>query len=131
MAVDRSGGSGHRAARARALLAASALVAGLLAALPALAQPAAPPAISFLPEEEALFRDILARDPAGPVVLAAPPVLGTMVPLDIPLQAFPGPVTTLVPATRGLRYLRIAAGVAVVDPDTRRVVQILAIVPRP
>ena len=122
------------AARRRAFAAGLLLAAGLLVLLPAgpaQAQTAPAPAIQFLPEEEALFRDFLAREPAPPLALAAPPAVGAMIPLEVPLQVFPGPVMTLVPATRGLRYLRTPAGIAAVDPDTRRVSQILAIAPRP
>jgi hypothetical protein len=48
-----------------------------------------------------------------------------MIPLEVPLQTFPGSLMALVPATRGLRYLKTPAGVVAVDPDTRRAVQIL------
>ena len=128
------GADGGHPARSPAAAAGVLLAAGLLVLLPARpapAQTAPAPTIHFLPEEEALFRDFLARDPAAPPALAEPPALGTMIPLEVPLQAFPGPVMTLVPATRGLRYLRTPAGIAAVDPDTRRVSQILAMAPRP
>lgn len=128
--VREAPGPRRRAGAACLLLAAGLL--GLPPTGPASAQTGAAPAIRFLPEEEALFRDLLARDPAGPVaLLAQPPAPGTMIPIEIPLQAFPGPVMALVPATRGLRYLRTPDGVVAVDPDTRRVVQILPPAPRP
>ncbi len=116
----------RRAPPARSLLAAC-----LLFALPALAQQGGAPTIRFLPEEETLFRELLARDPAAPVTLKDPPAIGAMIPIEVPLQPFPGRVMAEVPATRSLRYVKTAAGVIVVDPDTRRVVQVLALGARP
>ena len=113
-----------------ALMASDPGTTAFLAAAPAAAQ-TAPPAISFLPEEEVLFRDLLARDPAAPVTLKDPPAIGAMIPIEVPLQPFPDRVMAEVPATRGLRYVKTAAGVIVVDPDTRRVVQVLALGARP
>lgn len=124
-----SRGAARRSPAAAGLLALALLV--LVPAAPAPAQTGSAPAIQFLPDEEALFRDFLARDPAPPVALPEAPAVGTMIPLAIPLQAFPGSLMALVPATRGLRYLRTPAGIVAVDPDTRRAVQILGLAQRP
>lgn len=137
--VGRGPGTLPASVLAACLLVASSAVPSLpgegllrdLLAGPALAQAGAAPTIRLQPEEEALFRDLLARDPAAPAALDGPVAVGTMVPIAVPLQVFPGPVMAAVPATRGLRYVRTAGGVVVVDPDTRRVVQILAPAPRP
>jgi hypothetical protein len=123
-APSREASGARRGARAACLLLAAGLLA-LAPAGPAPAQTGSAPAIQFLPEEEALFRDFLARDPAAPVALPEPPAVGAMIPLEVPLQTFPGSLMALVPATRGLRYLKTPAGVVAVDPDTRRAVQIL------
>ncbi len=101
------------------------IVAGMLMSVPAFAQSdGSTPAIRFLPAEEALFRDLVAPEPTRAEVLRDP-VIGAVVPLPVDLQRFPGEVMAMVPATRGLRYVKTADGIVVVDPDTRRIVQVL------
>ncbi len=102
----------------------SLMAASLLLALPALAQTGSPPEIRLIPAEEALFRQLVARDPAEPVALPQAATVGAMIPLEVELQRFPGGLMAEVPSTRALRYLRTTDGIVVVDPDTRRVVQI-------
>ncbi len=98
--------------------------ASLLLALPAFAQAGgSAPAIRFLPAEEAQFRDLAAAEPAETAALGDP-AIGVMVPLPVDLQRFPGPIMAMVPATRGLRYIKTADRILVVDPDTRRIVQV-------
>ena len=107
------------------------IAASLLFALPVLAQTGSPPEIRFIPAEEALFRELVAREPARPVALPRPAAVGATIPLEIELQRFPGALMAEVPSTRALRYVRTTDGIVVVDPDTRRVVQIFTLAAQP
>jgi hypothetical protein len=96
----------------------------VLAVLLVLALPAAAQPLPFSPREEAIFRDLVARDRAKPAAVAEQLAVGGLVPLEVELQMIPGGIATEVPVLRTYRYITTPAGIVVVDSDTRRVVQI-------
>ena len=53
------------------------------------------------------------------------PVIGVVVPTNIELEEMPGTIVQLVPDTKAFRLARVINQVVIVDPDTRRVVEVI------
>ena len=106
---------------------------GLLAAAPASAQsssttvtttaPSATGAITIAPEQRTVIRQRLTT--AKPVQLKERVTVGMTVPSEVELVEVPETVVTQVPTVRTFRYFRWNDDVVLVDPSSRRVVQIL------
>lgn len=118
-----------------ALIASAALLA-VLAAVPASAQttsttvttttttaPSTTGAITIAPEKRTVIRQRLTT--ARPVQLQERVTVGMTVPTEVELVEVPETVVTEVPTVRSYRYFRWNDDVVLVDPSTRRVVQIL------
>jgi Protein of unknown function (DUF1236) len=115
-----------------ALLVTSAFV-GIVAGASALAQtssttvtttaPGTTGAITFAPEQRTVIRQRLTK--AKPVQLKERVIVGMTVPSEVELVEVPEAVVTEVPTVRTYRYFRYNDDVVLVDPSTRRVVQIL------
>jgi hypothetical protein len=114
-----------------ALIATTAAL-GLLAAVPATAQtsttvtttaPATTGAITIAPEQRTVIRQRLTT--AKPVQLKERVTVGMTVPAEVELVEVPAAVVTEVPAFRSYRYFRWNDDVVLVDPSSRRVVQII------
>jgi hypothetical protein len=108
--------------------------AALLAAVPASAQtssttvttttaPSTTGAITIAPEKRTIIKQRLTT--ARPVQLRERVAVGMTVPSDVELVEVPDTVVTEVPTVRGFRFFRFGDEVALVDPSTRRVVQII------
>ena len=112
------------------LIATAAL--GLFAAAPASAQtsttvtttaPSATGAITIAPEKRTIIKQRLTT--ARPVQLKERVSVGMTVPSDVELVEVPETVVTEVPAVRSYRYFRYGDDVVLVDPSSRRVVQVI------
>jgi hypothetical protein len=114
-------------------LIATTAVLGVLAAVPAAAQststtvtttaPSATGAITIAPEKRTVIKQRLTT--AKPVQLKERVTVGMTVPTEVELVDVPDTVVTEVPAVRSYRYFRWNDDVVLVDPSSRRVVQIL------
>jgi hypothetical protein len=115
-----------------ALIATTAALA-LLAGAPASAQststtvtttaPSTTGAITIAPERRTVIKQRLTT--AKPVQLQERVTVGTTVPSEVELVEVPETVVTEVPTVRSYRYFRWNDDVVLVDPSSRRVVQII------
>ncbi|MDF3062610.1 MAG: hypothetical protein K0S06_2719 [Microvirga sp.] len=110
-----------------------AVAFGALAALPASAQtsttvtattgPAATGSITIAPEKRTVIKQ---RFTGAPVTTVKEKVtVGATVPADVELMAVPETVVTEIPTVKSYRYFRYNDDVVLVDPSSRRVVQII------
>lgn len=53
------------------------------------------------------------------------PVIGVVVPTNIELEEMPGTIVQLVPDAKSYRLARVTNRVVIVDPDSRRVVEVI------
>ena len=117
----------------RHLLIATAAAVGLAASAPAFAQststtvtttvPSTTGAITIAPEKRTVIRQRLTT--AKPVQLQERVTVGMTVPSEVELVEVPETVVTEVPAVRSYRYFRWNDDVVLVDPSSRRVVQVI------
>jgi len=114
-----------------ALIAGVAAV-GVLASLPAVAQtsttvtttgPAATGSIAIAPEKRTVIKQHFTGAPVTTVKERV--TVGATVPADVELMPVPETVVTDLPAVRGYRYFRYQDDVVLVDPSSRRVVQVI------
>ena len=85
--------------------------------------PSATGALTIAPEKRTVIKQRLST--ARPVQLKERVTVGATVPSDVELVDVPETVVTEVPAVRSYRYFRYGDDVVLVDPSSRRVVQIL------
>jgi hypothetical protein len=106
---------------------------GMLAAVPAVAQtsttvttttgPAATGSITIAPEKRTVIKQ---RFTGAPVTTVKERVtVGATVPADVELMPVPETVVTELPTVKSYRYFRYNDDVVLVDPSSRRVVQII------
>lgn len=105
---------------------------GIVAAVPAVAQTSVTTttttsdttgSISIAPEKRTVIKQ---RFTGAPVKTVKEKItVGATVPADVELMAVPETVVTEVPAVKSYRYFRYEDDVVLVDPSTRRVVQII------
>ncbi len=113
------------------------IVAGLLlAAAPAFAQTtttmtttettgAIPGAFTLSPDQETEFRQYVVRERVRPVTVRERVIVGATLPGEVELQSIPQALATDLPAARSYRYVTTEAGIAIVNPETRRVVRVI------
>jgi hypothetical protein len=105
--------------------------AAALFATPAFAQtttiitPDTTGSITFTPSQETEFRQVIMRNPAPVVTVKERVIVGATLPAEVELAPVPTEIVTEVPAVRSYRYVRTDAGIALVQPETRRVVRII------
>jgi hypothetical protein len=126
------GGFELQEGRMKHALIASVAALGLLAAAPAVAQtsvtttttaPTATGSITIAPEKRTVIKQ---RFTGAPVKTIKEKVtVGAMVPADVELMAVPDTVVTEIPTVKSYRYFRYDDDVVLVDPSSRRVVQII------
>jgi hypothetical protein len=113
------------------LFIATAAAVGLVAALPASAQtstvtttgPTATGSVTIAPEKRTVTKQ---RFTGAPVTTVKEKVtVGATVPADVELMAVPDTVVTELPTVKSYRYFRYNDDVVLVDPSSRRVVQII------
>ncbi len=106
----------------------------LLAAGPALAQSAAPtpgtvvesPTPPVLPpEKQTLIREQAKRQDLPVVQLSEPARIDMIIPEEVELIALPQDITTETPTTTSYRYLITGDVIAVVEPQSRKVIQLI------
>jgi len=106
---------------------------GVVAAVPAVAQtsttvttttgPAATGSIAIAPEKRTVIKQ---RFTGAPVTTVKERItVGSTVPADVELMAVPETVVTEIPTVKSYRYFRYNDDVVLVDPSSRRVVQII------
>lgn len=112
-------------------LIAGVAAAGILAAVPALAQTSVTTttrsdttgSIMIAPEKRTVIKQ---RFTGAPVTTVKEKVtVGATVPADVELMAVPDTVVTELPTVKSYRYFRYEDDVVLVDPSSRRVVQII------
>lgn len=81
---------------------------------------------TFTPAQETTIRKYVTQRKAKPVVVKEKVIVGGTIPTDVELEELPSDIVTEVPASRSYRYFSTDAGVAIVDPSTRRVVRVIS-----
>jgi hypothetical protein len=81
--------------------------------------------IALSPAQEAELRLHAAREGARPAAVRDPVAVGVALPAGVELQPIPQTVIADMPAARGYRYVATDAGLAIVNPETRRVVRLI------
>ena len=82
------------------------------------------PPVPLPPEKQSIVKDYVARSNPPAAVVEALPV-GATVPETAELFALPQDAVTEVPSVTRYKFVRTKEGVAVVDPETRKVIQII------
>lgn len=77
------------------------------------------------PEERTVIHDYVVREKIRPVPLQSDVAVGTAVPPDVELQPVPEEIYTSVPEARRYEMFDWDGRVVFVDPDTRKIVQIV------
>jgi Protein of unknown function (DUF1236) len=111
---------------------AAAAVVAVVTAVPASAQtptvttttsPSATGSLTIAPEKRTVIKQ---RFTGAPVTTVKEKVtVGATVPADVELMAVPDTVVTELPTVKSYRYFRYNDDVVLVDPSSRRVVQII------
>lgn len=105
------------------------IIAAALFAVPALAQTTTTTettgAITFTPAQETEIRQVIIRHPSRTVTVTEPVTVGATLPAEVELEPLPSEIVTEVPAVRSYRYVTTDAGIAIVQPETRKVVRII------
>src|SRR3954467_13687857 len=114
------------------LLIATAAAVALVTPVPASAQtstvttttsPSATGSLTIAPEKRTVIKQ---RFTGAPVTTVKEKVtVGATVPADVELMAVPDTVVTEIPTVKSYRYFRYDDDVVLVDPSSRRVVQII------
>jgi hypothetical protein len=106
------------------------LLAVTLAAFAAAAQtggtPVETPPVPLSPEKQAAVKQHVERERPSEARTDGPITVGMIVPDSVELWSLPQDSVTEVPATTSYRFLRTGKTIAVVDPNTRKVVQIIS-----
>ena len=109
--------------------------AGVLAGFQAMAQDEVPPpgmtqettttTWTVKPEERTVIHDYVVKEKVRPAPVREEVTVGTPVPPDVELQPVPEEIYTSVPETRRYEYFDWNGRMVFVDPDSRKVVQIV------
>ena len=111
--------------------------AGVIAGTSVMAQDEAPPDAmqkstttttttwTVRPEERTVIHDYVVKERVRPEAVKEDIVIGAPVPTDVELQPVPEEIYTKVPEARRYRYFDWNGRVVFVDPDSRKVVQIV------
>ena len=81
--------------------------------------------ISISPSQETEIRQIITRAPSPGVTIRERVTVGGTLPSEIELQTLPEEIVSEVPTVRSYRYVRTGEGIALIEPDSRRVVRII------
>ncbi len=107
----------------------------LLAATPALAQSAAPTPGTVVqstiplvlpPDKQDLIREQAKRPNLPVATLSEPARIDMTIPEEVELLALPQDVATETPSTTSYRYLITSDVIAVVEPQSRKVIQLIS-----
>jgi hypothetical protein len=113
----------------KALLAMAGVVA-LAATSPSAQQTSVPPAdtaspVALSPEKQAVIRDHVKRFNPPAADLNEPARVGMVVPPETDLLVLPEDRTTEVPTVTSYSYLVAGDVIAIVEPDSRKVIQLI------
>ena len=81
--------------------------------------------VPLSPDKQAAVKQHMQREKPPEAQTGGPVTVGTIVPDSVQLWSLPQDSVTEVPATTSYRFLRTGGGPAVVDPERRRVIQII------
>jgi len=112
------------------------IAAALIAAAPALAQTSSTTvttttrtqetgSVTFSPAQETTIRRYVTRERTRPVTVRERVVVGGTIPTEVELAPIPDEIVTEIPTVRSYRYFSTDAGIAIVDPGSRRVVRVI------
>jgi len=87
--------------------------------------PADTPPVPLPPEKQAAVKQHVDREKPSEAQIAGPVTVGMTVPESVPLWSLPEDSVSEVPALTRYKFLLTGKTVAVVDPETREVVQII------
>jgi hypothetical protein len=78
-------------------------------------------------ERQTILREVAPGSSAGPNAIVRPKVasVGDVVPGSVALEEFPSTVSTNVPQLKTMRFYRFGQEVVIVDPDKRRVIDVI------
>ena len=98
-------------------------------AVAALAQtsgtPVETPPVPLPPEKQALVKEHIARNNVPATDIGAPVTIGMTLPDTVELFALPQDTVTEVPKVTSYKFLVTGTTIAVIDPDSRKVIQII------
>ena len=77
------------------------------------------------PEERTVIHNYVVKENVAPAAVNADVVIGTPVPEDVELQPVPQEIYARVPEARRYEYFDWGGRMVFVDPDSRKVVQIV------
>lgn len=110
------------------VLLAAVLLAGPVVAqsTPDAGQPVAPgEPVLLAPDKQAKIRDQVARSKLESAMLPGPASVGMAVPTSVALHALPEDSVTELPTVTAYHYFVAGGRIAIVDPVSRRVVQLI------
>jgi hypothetical protein len=117
--------------RSAGLVMGAGAVVGVLAATPTLGQPtggtvveAKAPAL-LPPEKQKLIREQARRPDLPKAELGEPARIGMIIPPEVELLMLPQDMSSEVPTTTSYRYLIAGDVIAVVEPENRKVIQLI------
>ena len=87
--------------------------------------PAAPPLVALPPEKQALIRDHVRRSNLPAANLSEPARVDMIVPLEVDLLVLPQDAGTEVPTTTSYKFLIAGDVIAIVEPESRKVIQLI------
>lgn len=108
---------------ARAVLLAALL--GTSAAAQTGGMPVETPPVPLSPEKQALVMQHVRREKPPEAQIGGPVTVGMAVPESIELWSLPQDSVSEVPATTSYKFLLSGQTIAVVDPESRKVIQII------
>jgi len=83
-----------------------------------------PPAL-LAPEKQAIIKEHVNRTKVPATEMSGPVAVGTTVPKDVSLYSLPQDLMTEIPTVTSYRFLVSGHVIAVVEPESRRVIQII------
>jgi hypothetical protein len=84
-----------------------------------------PSSMPLPPAKQARVKEYLTRAKIPEEKVDGPVTVGMIVPEDLELWALPEDSVTEVPTVTSYKFIHVGGTIAVVDPDTRRVVQVI------
>jgi hypothetical protein len=81
--------------------------------------------VPLSPEKQAVVKQHVEREKPPEAQTGGSVTVGMTVPEDVELWSLPQDSVTEVPATTRYQFLRIGKTIAVVDPESRKVIQII------
>ncbi len=87
--------------------------------------PVETPPVSLSPEKQATIKQHVQRAKPPEAQTGGPVTVGTVVPESVELWGLPQDSVTGVPATTSYKFLLTGKTIAVVDPESRKVIQII------